>query len=204
MPKYRVLSEEVLVEWNDKLNSLVVQLINNPTEEHLAYLLMEVFEYVQMYAYYTKRVESGIVENVVVSYKELKDNFELEDERAYINLFKNTADGLRHISYKKKLVKSLVNLIISRRDISKKFILSALKEDSLVYKLFLTSKIERVVEEIYNHDNVKKKIECSCNNLFECYTIGEILEFLTKKGYSISICREVVCECLSKYYLVKE
>lgn len=49
MPTYKVLSEEELQKWRNKLSELVSLIIENPTDEYLRLFIVELFEYFQMY-----------------------------------------------------------------------------------------------------------------------------------------------------------
>lgn len=203
MPTYRVLSQDVLQEWNERLDKLVLQLVKNPTEVHLGYVLMEIFEYVQIYASYKKRVVSGSAENITISFKDIKDVFSSEDERSFINLFKQTADDLRHVSYKDNLVWKMVSFMLDNKNLTKKLVSFAFTENSLMYKLFSTSKIQYIYREIYEKSSVRSYLVELCNNLLQKYTVGEVLNKMTTEGYSVNISREVLCKCIANQYLVK-
>lgn len=203
MPTYRVLSHDVLLEWNERLDKLVLQLIKNPTEVHLGYVLMEIFEYVQIYASYKKRVVSGSVENITISFKDIKDVFSSEEERSFINLFKQTADDLRHVSYRDNLVLKIVSFMLDNKNLTKKLVSFAFTEDSLVYKLLSTSRIRYIYKEIYEKSSVRNYLTKLCNNLLQRHTVGEALNRMTMEGYSVSISREVLLQCIDNQYLVK-
>ena len=78
MPYYKVLSEEELSNWRSTLLEMMLDLNQNLTYSGFAYFIIEVYEYMQVNAYYILNKESsdkGIFNDIKITYKSLKSLF---------------------------------------------------------------------------------------------------------------------------------
>lgn len=162
MPTYNVLSEEILEQWRNKLKCLVGELYKDLSYSSFSYFIIEIFEYMQISAYYNLNkdgVENGVIKNPKVSYKSLKSLFSQEEELYIINRFKEVADNLRHTGYNSvEFLEVFIKLILIDKSDICKLVLEKVFPDILeVVNYFSKENIFTVYNELYNEEYQYKR-----------------------------------------------
>ena len=172
MPTYAVLSEEELSKWREELFNLQKDFENNVSYSSLAYFILEVYEYMQIYAFYTlneNNSKDGVFKNVKVSYKSLKSLFSKESEFYVLNKFKETADNLRHIGYKSNLLNMFIkDILLGNRETCYNVLSIVLKDLPGIVSFLCSDDIIVIYKELYE----KEKQESYCKDVIYRFCNG--------------------------------
>ena len=204
MPTYAVLSEEELDKWREELHLLLFDLKDDISYSSLAYFILEVFEYMQINAFYelNKSIsDDGLFKDIKISYKSLKSLFKDEKEFYILNKFKEIADNLRHNGYSKSLLKIFIkDILLNNRETCQNVLSVSLNGLSDIISFLCSNDLLIVYNEIYDKDNqvsyCKKVIYDFCSK--NTVTIGDIFSHVKSvTGFSNRFISDIVVDSLS-------
>lgn len=200
---YKVLSEESIREWQKRLDSMVIELLENPSKTSLEMFLIILNEYLFASIGYTVKCEGVPTENVKVSLSDVKKAASSSEMSSDFRFLKDTADNLRHFWYNQNIRRIFYALINrdSLNEIWEKF----LPADSEIKSLLLNhSKLLVIYNELFDRESFfeycKKKAEVYLNvssNSKSEYTVIESINKVCKdtlcgKNFSMQVVLEIV------------
>lgn len=204
MPTYAVLSEEELDKWREELHLLLFDLKDDISYSSLAYFILEVFEYMQINAFYelNKSIsDDGLFKDIKISYKSLKSLFKDEKEFYILNKFKEIADNLRHNGYSKSLLKIFIkDILLNNRETCQNVLSVSLNGLPDIISFLCSNDLLIVYNEIYDKDNqvsyCKKVIYDFCSE--NTVTVGDIFSHVKSvTGFSNRFISDIVVDALS-------
>lgn len=173
MPYYKVLSEEELSNWRSTLLEMMLDLNQNLTYSGFAYFIIEVYEYMQVNAYYILNKESsdkGIFNDIKITYKSLKSLFSREEDFFVINKFKGIADDLRHCGQNKDLLEYFISsVLLENPNRCRKVLSVVLKDLPEVVDYLCGIPMSVVYRELYDSKNQR----IACKRLIKDYCSGK-------------------------------
>lgn len=182
MPTYTVLSEDELDKWREELHSLLFDLKDNVSYSSLAYFILEVFEYMQINAFYElnkSMSNDGLFVDIKISYKSLKSLFKDEKDFYIINKFKEIADNLRHNGYSKSLLKIFIkDILLNNREACKSVLSISLSGLPTIINFLCSDDLFSVYKELYDKDNQVSY----CKNIIYEFCNGDTI--ITKDIFS--------------------
>lgn len=205
MPTYKVLSEEELQKWRNKLSELVSLIIENPTDEYLRLFIVELFEYFQMYIGYKYKFNSEDRENVTVTYTDVKKSVEDTGTRYVLSYLNTIANSVRHNYASINFKKYFGDLLSDSYDITKycKEYLDGLESVSNFFSN--KEKFEALYKEVYDRENAYKECrDLAYNMLKSGMRLKDVLSKIESDSlYSKSFIKNVMYDILKDTYVEK-
>ena len=205
MPTYKVLSEEELQKWRNKLSELVSLIIENPTDEYLRLFIVELFEYFQMYIGYKYKFNSEDRENVTVTYTDVKKSVEDTGTRYILSYLNTVANSVRHNYASINFKKYFGDLLSDSYDITKycKEYLDGMESVSNFFSN--KEKFEALYKEVYDRENAYKECrDLAYNMLKSGMRLKDVLSKIESDSlYSKFFIKDVMYDILKDTY-VKE
>lgn len=205
MPTYKVLSEEELQKWRNKLSELVSLIIENPTDEYLRLFIVELFEYFQMYIGYKYKFNSEDRENVTVTYTDVKKSVEDTGTRYVLSYLNTVANSVRHNYASINFKKYFGDLLSDSYDITKycKEYLDGMESVSNFFSN--KEKFEALYKEVYDRENAYKECrDLAYNMLKSGMRLKDVLSKIESDSlYSKFFIKDVMYDILKDTY-VKE
>lgn len=205
MPTYKVLSEEELQKWRNKLSELVSLIIENPTDEYLRLFIVELFEYFQMYIGYKYKFNSEDRENVTVTYTDVKKSVEDTGTRYVLSYLNTIANSVRHNYASINFKKYFGDLLSDSYDITK-YCKEYLDDMESVSNFFSNKeKFEALYKEVYDRENAYRECrDLAYNMLKSGMKLKDVLSKIESDSlYSKSFIKTVMYDILKDTY-VKE
>lgn len=205
MPTYKVLSEEELQKWRNKLSELVSLIVENPTDEYLRLFIVELFEYFQMYIGYKYKFNSEDRENVTVTYTDVKKSVEDTGTRYVLSYLNTIANSVRHNYASINFKKYFGDLLSDSYDITKycKEYLDGLESVSNFFSN--KEKFEALYKEVYDRENAYKECrDLAYNMLKSGMRLKDVLSKIESDSlYSKSFIKNVMYDILKDTYVEK-
>lgn len=203
MPTYKVLSEEELQKWRNKLSELVFLIIENPTDEYLRLFIVELFEYFQMYIGYKYKFNSEDRENVTVTYTDVKKSVEDTGTRYVLSYLNTVANSVRHNYASVNFKKYFGDLLSDSYDITKycKEYLDGMESVSNFFSN--KEKFEALYKEVYDRENAYKECrDLAYNMLKSGMRLKDVLSKIESDSlYSKSFIKNVMYDILKDTYV---
>ena len=204
MPYYKVLSEEELSNWRSTLLEMLLDLNQNLTYSGFAYFIIEVYEYMQVNAYYILNKESSdkdVFEDIKITYKSLKSMFSGEEDFFVINKFKGIADDLRHCGQNRGLLDYFISsVLLENPDRCRKVLSIVLRDLPEVVDYLCGRSMSIVYSELYDSKNQR----INCKRLIRGYCSGKhvVMKYLMSylrgtTGLSKSFVSSVILDVLN-------
>lgn len=205
MPTYKVLSEEELQKWRNKLSELVSLIIENPTDEYMRLFIVELFEYFQMYIGYKYKFNSEDRENVTVTYTDVKKSVEDTGTRYVLSYLNTVANSVRHNYASINFKKYFGDLLSDSYDITKycKEYLDGMESVSNFFSN--KEKFEALYKEVYDRENAYRECrDLAYNMLKSGMRLKDVLSKIESDSlYSKSFIKNVMYDILQDTYVKK-
>ena len=205
MPTYKVLSEEELQKWRNKLSELVSLIVENPTDEYLRLFIVELFEYFQMYIGYKYKFNSEDRENVTVTYTDVKKSVEDTGTRYVLSYLNTVANSVRHNYASINFKKYFGDLLSDSYDITKycKEYLDGMESVSNFFSN--KEKFEALYKEVYDRENAYRECrDLAYNMLKSGMRLKDVLSKIESDSlYSKSFIKNVMYDILQDTYVEK-
>lgn len=205
MPTYKVLSEEELQKWRNKLSELVSLIIENPSDEYLRLFIVELFEYFQMYIGYKYKFNSEDRENVTVTYTDVKKSVEDTGTRYVLSYLNTVANSVRHNYASINFKKYFGDLLSDSYDITK-YCKEYLDGMEYVSNFFSNKeKFEALYKEVYDRENAYRECrDLAYNMLKSGMRLKDVLSKIESDSlYSKSFIKNVMYDILKDTYVEK-
>lgn len=203
MPTYKVLSEEELQKWRGKLTELVNAILDAPTDESLRLLIVELFEYFQMFIGYRYKFNSEDRENVTVTYNDIKKNVEDTGTRYVLSYLNTIANAVRHNYASVNFKKYFSDLLSDSYDITK-YCKEYLDGMEIVSNFFSDKKkFEVMCKEVYDRKNAYMECKDLVYKMLKSgFKLGDVVSRIESDTlYSKSFIKNIIFDILKDTYV---
>lgn len=178
-------------------------IIENPTDEYLRLFIVELFEYFQMYIGYKHKFNSEDMENVTVTYTDVKKSVEDTGTRYVLSYLNTVANSVRHNYASINFKKYFGDLLSDSYDITK-YCKEYLDGMESVSNFFLNKeKFEALYKEVYDRENAYRECRDLAYNMLKSGTkLKDVLSKIESDSlYSKSFIKNVMYDILKDTYV---
>lgn len=203
MPTYDEISEEILEKWVESINSLADSIRISCNKETVAFLIMNIYEYIAVYTAYQSGIyKDGKYRGGLTTVKKFVDHRLVKPIMSLMGY----ANNLRHSAYKKTQIILAALTKFEEDSLYTELLKTFFGTDSSIYKLLSNSKVVKAIRlEVSESQSFRRRCRMLAKDMLSTvhngeskYTVGEVVNKMVK-AYNASeqYAKDIVFELIS-------